>query len=118
MRLQVQSLASISGLRIQCCCELWCRLAATAPIRPLAWELPYATGVAQEKAKRKKERERKRKKRKKEGRKERKREREKERKKEREKERELRMGVDIAAGRYSSAKAGDKRARQVRRGPV
>ena len=25
---------------------LWCRLAATAPIQPLAWELPYATGVA------------------------------------------------------------------------
>ena len=25
---------------------LWCRLAAAARIRPLAWELPYATGVA------------------------------------------------------------------------
>ena len=25
---------------------LWCRLAAVAPIRPLAWELPYAAGVA------------------------------------------------------------------------
>ena len=25
---------------------LWCRLAAAAPIRPLAWELPYAVGVA------------------------------------------------------------------------
>ena len=25
---------------------LWCRPAATAPIRPLAWELPYAAGVA------------------------------------------------------------------------
>ena len=25
---------------------LWCRLAATAPIRPLAWELPYAMSVA------------------------------------------------------------------------
>ena len=25
---------------------LWCRLAATAPIRPLAWEPPCATGVA------------------------------------------------------------------------
>ena len=24
---------------------LWCRLTATAPIRPLAWESPYATGV-------------------------------------------------------------------------
>ena len=28
------------------------RLAATAPIRPLAWEPPYVTGVAQEMAKR------------------------------------------------------------------
>ena len=25
MRLQVQSLALLSGLRILCCCELWCR---------------------------------------------------------------------------------------------
>ena len=25
---------------------LWCRPAATAPIRPLAWELPYAISVA------------------------------------------------------------------------
>ena len=25
---------------------LWCRLAATAPIRPLAWEPPYTEGVA------------------------------------------------------------------------
>jgi len=25
---------------------LWCRLEATAPIRPLAWEPPYASGVA------------------------------------------------------------------------
>ena len=25
---------------------LWCRLAAAALIRPLAWELPYAVGVA------------------------------------------------------------------------
>ena len=28
MRLQVQSLASLSGLRIWHCCELWCRLQA------------------------------------------------------------------------------------------
>ena len=33
---------------------LWCRLAATAPIRPLAWEPPYAMGAALEKAKRQK----------------------------------------------------------------
>ena len=26
---------------------LWYRPAAVAPIRPLAWELPYAAGVAQ-----------------------------------------------------------------------
>ena len=44
--MQVQSLASPSGLRIWHCCELWCRLAAAALIWPLAWELPYATGVA------------------------------------------------------------------------
>ena len=25
---------------------LWCRPAAAAPIGPLAWELPYAAGVA------------------------------------------------------------------------
>ena len=30
---------------------LWHRLAATAPIRPLGWEPPYAMGVALEKAK-------------------------------------------------------------------
>ena len=46
MRVQVWSLASLSRLRIQRCCELWCRPAAAALIRPLAWELPYATGMA------------------------------------------------------------------------
>ena len=30
---------------------LWHRLKATAPIRPLTWEPPYAMGVALEKAK-------------------------------------------------------------------
>ena len=30
---------------------LWCRPVAMAPIRPLAWEPPYATGEAQEMAK-------------------------------------------------------------------
>ena len=34
---------------------LWCRLAAIAPIRTLAWEPPYAAGAALEKAKKKKE---------------------------------------------------------------
>ena len=33
---------------------LWCRPAAIAPIGPLAWEPPYAAGVAQEMAKRQK----------------------------------------------------------------
>ena len=57
MRPQVQSLASLSGLRIQSCHELWCgsdlallwqwcRPAGMDPIRPLAWEPPYAAGVA------------------------------------------------------------------------
>ena len=34
---------------------LWRRLAATAPIRPLAWEPPHAARVAQEMAKRQNE---------------------------------------------------------------
>ena len=33
---------------IPCCGWLWCRLAAAAPIHPLAWEPPYAAGAAQE----------------------------------------------------------------------
>ena len=33
---------------------LWCRLAATAPIRPLARQPPYAAGAAQEMVKRQK----------------------------------------------------------------
>ena len=51
--------ASLSGLWIWRCCALWCRsdpallwlwrrLAAIAPIRPLAWEPPYAESVALE----------------------------------------------------------------------
>ena len=67
MRTRVQSLASLSRLRIQCCCELWyrsktwlrssllwlwCKLTAIAPIQPLAWELPHASSAA---LKRKKE---------------------------------------------------------------
>ena len=35
---------------------LWLRPAATAPIRPLAWEPPCAAGVALEKTKKKKKR--------------------------------------------------------------
>ena len=60
MRLWVQFLASLSGLRIRHCHELWCRSqtrlgygiavaarpAATAPIGPLTWEPPYVARVA------------------------------------------------------------------------
>ena len=38
---------------------LWCRLAATALIRPLAWEPPYAVEAALEKAKRPKKKKKK-----------------------------------------------------------
>ena len=59
--MQVRSLASLSGLRIQSCTSsgvghrsgsdpellwLWRRPTAVAPIRPLAWERPYAAGAA------------------------------------------------------------------------
>ena len=69
MRLRVQSLALLGGLRsgIAVSCSvgcrhgsdpallwLWCRPAATAPIRAQAWEPPYAAGAAQEIAKRQK----------------------------------------------------------------
>ena len=72
MRTQVQSLASLSGLRIWRCCELWFRLqirlrsnlmllwlwpAATFLIPPLAWEPPHVVGVALKRQKNKKERE-------------------------------------------------------------
>ena len=63
MRIQVWSLASLSGLRIQwgrelwCSSQtwrgsdltllwLWCRPATVALIQPLTWELPYGAGVA------------------------------------------------------------------------
>ena len=66
MRLWVQSLALLSGLRIWHCLKLhvgqgcgldlallwlWYRPEATAPIRPLAWEPLYASGVALKKTK-------------------------------------------------------------------
>ena len=69
MRMQVRSLASLSGLRIQHCHELlyssktwlsldlpllWYRQAAFTLIQTLAWELPYAEGVALKKKKKKK----------------------------------------------------------------
>ena len=54
--------ASLSRLRIRCCCELWCRSqtllwckpAATAPIRSLAWESPCAVDAALKSKKKKK----------------------------------------------------------------
>ena len=64
--MQVLSLASLGELRIQLCCELWCKsqtdpawlwlwlwcgTAAVAPIQPLAWGLPYAMGVTLKKKK-------------------------------------------------------------------
>ena len=64
MRLRVRSLPLLSGLGTQRCRELrrrsqarlgpallwlWHRLAAVAPIQPLAWEPPYAAGVAVQK---------------------------------------------------------------------
>ena len=59
MRLRVRSLALRSGLRIWHCCELWCRPPATALIHPLAWDPPYAAGVAlkEQKTKKKKKKE-------------------------------------------------------------
>ena len=60
MRTQVQSRASLNGLRIQRCCELWYRsqtrlgshvAVAIALIQPLAWEPLYAVGVALKKKK-------------------------------------------------------------------
>ena len=37
---------------------LWCRTVATAPIQPLAWEIPYAAGVALKSKKKKKKKKR------------------------------------------------------------
>ena len=69
MRTWVLSLALLNDLPIWCCSVghrcgldpmllwLWYRLAAVAPIRPLAWELPHAKGAAlkrQKKTKKKK----------------------------------------------------------------
>ena len=68
LRTQVRSLASFSGwgisvavscgVGLRCSSDLallwlWCRPAAVAPIWPLAWELPYAVGVAALKSKNK-----------------------------------------------------------------
>ena len=67
MRLWVRSLPLLCGLTIRRChgvghrlgsdpelLWIWCRRVATAPMRPLAWEPPYAVGAALEKVKRQK----------------------------------------------------------------
>ena len=64
MSMWVWSLASLSGLKIQCCHklwhrsrmwlgyeELWHRPAAEATIQPLVWALPYAAGLAEKRGK-------------------------------------------------------------------
>ena len=68
MKTQVPSLASLSGLRIRRCREVWCRSQtqlrfgiamavmqanSTAPIQPLAWEFPHAALKRQKKQKKK-----------------------------------------------------------------
>ena len=40
---------------------LWCRPEAVAPIRPLAWKLPYAVGVALKRLKKEKKKPKKKK---------------------------------------------------------
>ena len=69
MRMRVQSLASLTGLRIGIAMScgvgrrlgsdlallwLWCRPAGAALIRPQAWGLPYAAGAALKRKKKKK----------------------------------------------------------------
>ena len=55
MRFRIQSLVLLSRLRIRHCIAMSCnRPAATAVVRPLAWEPPYAGGATLEKAKDKK----------------------------------------------------------------
>ena len=71
MRMKVLSLASISGLRIRHSVDsyavggrhgsdpmllwLWCKLAAVAPVRPLAWEPPCAESTVLKRQKTKKD---------------------------------------------------------------
>ena len=77
---------------------LWCRLAAAAPIRPLAWEPPYAAGAALENTKIQK-------KKKKEEEKKGKKEKEGGRKKERKRRKE---GKEKKEGKFSVWLAGNK----------
>ena len=46
LRMQVQSLASLSELRTHLWLPLWYSLAAATPFQPLAQELTYAAGAA------------------------------------------------------------------------
>ena len=54
MRMWVRSLAHHQWVKDPALLWLWCRTAAIAPIRPLAWEPPDATGAALEKKTKKK----------------------------------------------------------------
>ena len=58
MRMQVQSLALPSGLRIRHCRKLWRRSQTTTQTGPLAWESPYAMGPVLKRPKKKKKNER------------------------------------------------------------
>ena len=61
LRLRVRCLASLSGLWIWHCCELWCgsqtrlgscmAVAGSCPLRPLAWEPPSCRGCGPKKQK-------------------------------------------------------------------
>ena len=53
----VQSLALLSGLRIHCRSELWCR--SQTAIQPLSWKPPQAEGVALKSKKKKKKKKKK-----------------------------------------------------------
>ena len=70
MRMQVRSLASLSGLKICCCCKLWCRsqiqlqsgvalavaqASSCGSNSASAWEPPYAVGETLKRPKEKKD---------------------------------------------------------------
>ena len=61
---QGSGIALSSGVRRSCSLDpvllwLWCRPAAVAPIRPLAWDPPYAVGTALKGKKKKKKKKKK-----------------------------------------------------------
>ena len=55
IRMQVRSLASLSGLRIPALPQAVAQVADAALIQLLAWELPNATGAALKRKKKKKD---------------------------------------------------------------